>query len=113
MKEPMLEALNECGGPARPCSIHLFGGRAAADFPGMTLRDAFAERAMAALIEEYRDARDGDDRAAMPAPLAAEAYAIADAMLAARAIQPKAQTPAASTPGRGAPFGADAPDGKP
>lgn len=53
--------------------------------PGMTLRDYFAARAMAALMPIYREAQDEYADAAQLLKCQAEsAYDYADAMLAAR-----------------------------
>ncbi len=76
--------MNNDGGPAFPYTP--FGADVAAGqgTSGMTLRDWFAGQAMAALLntEWYRD--DSRTCKQMGPPLAADAYELADSMLAAR-----------------------------
>lgn len=63
------------GGPAYPIP----GLQNDADFNGMTLRDYFAAKAMQAII-----IGNGADECALGLGAAKDAYAMADAMLAAR-----------------------------
>jgi hypothetical protein len=65
------------GGPAFPCHADIIPSKDG-DYAGMTLRDYFAAKAMQAMVSaEYM----GSFR---PPSWASEAYAMADAMLAAR-----------------------------
>lgn len=75
------------GGPAFPAVVNGDGGcvqtgRNSFHAPGMSLRDYFAAKAMNALVNW----KDSDD-AAFQAEIARDAYAIADAMIAARGAQ--------------------------
>jgi hypothetical protein len=65
----------EDGGPAFPYSVHMEGFDRLS-FPGMTLRDYFAGQAVQTLIDAQGFTSD----------LGKQAYLIADAMLAARAL---------------------------
>lgn len=73
---------DKTGGPAFPVQESIVSG-STSDVPassGMTLRDYFAAKAMQAFITKYDDSRDD-----MAGPVVSKmAYAIADAMLAAR-----------------------------
>ena len=69
--------MSKDGGPAFPTLLEPGNGHEASDQPGMTLRDYFAAKAMAALL----GIGDGGEQVA----LAEEAYEVADAMLEARA----------------------------
>jgi hypothetical protein len=73
------------GGPAFPIQIQTgdyYKGEGSAD--GMSLRDYFAAKAMAILLESYTSTVHGQAMARKN--IGADAYAIADAMLAARII---------------------------
>ncbi len=69
------------GGPAFPVQIE---NNCNTGMPGMTLRDYFAAKAMAAV---WRDIPDDVDRAQALIELGVHAYEMADAMLAARGAQ--------------------------
>ena len=71
---------NAEGGPAFGHGDHMNGGH-----PGMSLRDWFAGQALVAQIGHPRDPEDGP---LTPDDLAFMAYAVADAMLAAREADP-------------------------
>ena len=70
------------GAPAFPCQ---FSGTTRSDAAGMTLRDYFAARVMPAVYSEYCSSAEkvGFDEGWMMG-VAMDAYAMADAMLAAR-----------------------------
>ncbi|CUI55794.1 hypothetical protein [Achromobacter xylosoxidans] len=72
------------GGPAFPNVPEGAGSRWADWDMGMTLRDYFAAKAMAAV---WRDIHDDVDRAQALIELGVHAYEMADAMLAARGAQ--------------------------
>lgn len=75
------------GGPAFPCKTKTYNPPAFGELghtfehelPGMTLRDYFAAKAMAAIIWPWSEGSDNYFK-----PVADAAYLIADAMLAAR-----------------------------
>ena len=71
------------GGPAFPTESEHQSGHTTWHFEGMTLRDYFAAKAMQASRSRRSDYKTWAD-------LAADAYEIADAMLAARAQNPEA-----------------------
>lgn len=73
------------GGPAFP--LHNHGAQTLGmHIAGMTLRDYFAAKAMSSLYKEYAEcARSTGWGADWPMAIALDAYAMADAMLKARA----------------------------
>lgn len=73
----MEDKIND-GGPAFPA---VFQGETRSDAPGMTLRDYFAAKAMQGLCTQPGESFDSEHE------IAAVAYAMADAMLAARGGQ--------------------------
>ena len=79
---------NNNGGPAFPVSMGSDReGPNAWQFPGMTLRDYFAAKAMQGLVSGHFAKYGHEDYWSRP-EIASEAYEIADAMLAARGQQP-------------------------
>lgn len=75
------------GGPAFPCDVFDPDVRGPEQWEGMSLRDYFAAKAMAAMIG-MDGATIGGERLAVPAHsaiIATASYAMADAMLEARA----------------------------
>ena len=70
--------MSNTGGPAFPCDLTAYDSEVVKNFQGMTLRDYFAAKAMAALVVVYTD-----DKAIVD-EYSQRAYAIADAMLKAR-----------------------------
>lgn len=78
----MTDKIND-GGPAFPCTEHHGDGTFHADHAGMSLRDYFAAKAMAALLVAHGPAPAGG----WPVYAERTAYLIADAMLAAREVK--------------------------
>lgn len=74
------------GGPAFPHAVQKLHSSYATNIPGMSLRDWFAGRAMQASYLLHMEGTRNVDKTA--AALASEAYAVADAMIAARNIPP-------------------------
>ncbi|WP_063923111.1 hypothetical protein [Cupriavidus basilensis] len=76
----MTKPIND-GGQAFPLPVTFDrNGHACEAYPGMTLRDYFAAKAMGGMLADPNVKLDGN----LPTQLAELAYTVADAMLAAR-----------------------------
>lgn len=71
----------ENGGPAFPCD---YEGSTRSDAPGMSLRDYFAAKAMQGWLASFGPEDRHPSNAGTLDMFASQAYAVADAMLAAR-----------------------------
>ena len=77
-----MNAITNNGGPAFPATNWSKDGDFLGDNQGMTLRDYFAAKALPTLLREYRDEVEAGGTGFN---VSEDAYAIADAMLKARA----------------------------
>ena len=77
-----MNAITNKGGPAFPATNWSKDGDFLGDNQGMTLRDYFAAKALPTLLREYRDEVEAGGTGFN---VSEAAYAIADAMLKARA----------------------------
>ena len=78
-----MNAITNNGGPAFPVNeLDQVTGNICAQHLGMTLRDYFAAKALPTLLREYRDEVEAGGTGFN---VSEDAYAIADAMLKARA----------------------------